>query len=96
MSTHQRIIDPSADLASINSAIQYHETRFCQFVSNEVRFLDGVTTNVATFNELDFGKVPNPLTTVLNLADAVPAGQNKVWEGTMVVSNTISAVKACH
>jgi len=87
----QREIEGNQSLAEINDTIGDEELGASEFKGSKVSTVNNKPTNIVTFSKLPPGKIPNKLTVVKD-GTAQPAGTQKVWSGTMVVSGTITAV----
>jgi hypothetical protein len=91
MSTLDRFIEGKHDLAQINLQINQQEAAALQFQSSQVAPKDNKPGNRVTFEELEPGTVP-PRTTIVKDGDPPPSGKEKVWSGTMVVKDSLTAV----
>ena len=88
-----RWIDGETDLDQINMRINQQEKAALQFQSSQLAPQGGKPGNQVTFDELEPGTVGKS-TTIVRDGGAAPAGTEKVWSGTMVISKSITAVTA--
>ena len=93
MSTYVVEIEGKYDLDQINLEIAGEEAGASQFVGSAVTPVGTTPTNAVTFEKLSAGALPKALK-LLKQNDPKPDGTVEVWAGTMIVSGTITALKA--
>ena len=78
-------------LADYENRVQNEEAGASKFVDNQVASIDGVMVNVATFEELSVGQVPDSPTFVK--LGGVPAGKQPEWTGVVLLKGRNTAVQ---
>jgi hypothetical protein len=79
-------------LAEAESAIQAEEATGTKSKGVQITIVDNEVINLLEFEELDEGH-PAAIA-LLKASAAAPTGKAKVWEGTMVIENTIGQYRA--
>lgn len=93
MSIYYIDISSHFDLTQMTQAVRDEENLFAEFKDSRVMTADDLSVvNHAKFEERDTR--PTKPVTIIKKGDAVPAGTNKFWSGTMAIANTITNVEA--
>ena len=80
-----------ANLADYANRVQNEEAGASQFIGNRVASLDGRMTNLASFEELAVGQVPEP--PIFVKLGQLPADKQAEWTGVVLLGGRNTAVQ---
>ena len=91
MASYYMTMSGAHTLAKLQQAIRGEEALASQFVKSQLSAVDGVITNLVTFDDAD--AIP-PVLKLLAHGSAAPEGSVLAWSGVMLVSGANAVVDA--